>query len=49
MYVLRVWYKDGAKQDFYFDSEEERQKSANWHLNSLNVERVSCFELGEGL
>ena len=47
MYVLRVWYKDGTKRDFFFDSEEEREKSANWHLNSLNVERVNCFELGD--
>lgn len=27
MYVLRVWYKDGTKRDFYFDSEEEREKA----------------------
>lgn len=47
MYVLRVWYKDGTKRDFYFDSEEEREKSGSWHLNSLNVERVSYFELWE--
>ena len=45
MYVLRVWYKDGTKRDFHFNSEEERKKSAIWHLNSLNVERVNCFEL----
>lgn len=25
MYVLRVWYKDGTKRDFYFDSEKERE------------------------
>ena len=49
MYVLRVWYKDGTKRDFYFDSEEERERSARWHLNSFNVERVNCFELGEWL
>ena len=49
MYVLRVWYKDGTKRDFHFDSEEERERSASWHLNSLNVERVNCFELGEWL
>ena len=47
MYVLRVWYKDGTKRDFYFNSEEERERSAGWHLNSFNVERVNCFELGE--
>lgn len=46
MYVLRVWYKDGTKRDFFFNSEEERERSASWHLNSLNVERVNCFELG---
>ena len=49
MYVLRVLYKDGTKKDFYFNSEEERERSASWHLNSLNVERVNCFELGEWL
>ena len=49
MYGLRVWYKDGTKKDFYFGSEKERERSANWHLNSLNVERVSYFELGEWL
>ena len=49
MYVLRVWHKDGTKGDFYFGSEEERERSASWHLNSLNVERVNCFELGNCL
>ena len=49
MYVLRVWYKDGTKRDFYFFFEEERERSAGWHLNSFNVERVNCFELGEWL
>lgn len=24
MYVLRVWYKDGTKRDFLFDSEASR-------------------------
>ena len=46
---IMSWYKDGTKRDFYFGSEEEREKSASWHLNSLNVERVNCFELGEWL
>lgn len=47
MYALRVWYEDGTKRDFYFGSEEEREKSASWHLNSLNVKRINFFELGE--
>lgn len=49
MYVLRVWYKDGTKRDFYFGSKEDRERCARWHSNSMNVERVNCFELEEGL
>lgn len=47
MYGLRVWYKDGTKRDFFFNSEKDREKSASWHLDSSNVERISRFELGE--
>ena len=47
MYVLRVWYEDGIKKDFFFNSEEEREKSASWHLNSSNVKRINFFELKE--
>lgn len=47
MYCMKVYYKDGTQRVFHFETEEQRDKSAEWHLNSLKVERVTTFELGE--
>lgn len=45
MYCIKVYYKDGTQKMFHFEDEEQRDKSKEWHIKSLNVERVTTFEL----